>query len=166
MTLHRRFLAFALTIASTVSASAAPAAELKPAPAWEMNNLDGKITKLSDFRGKVVILNFWATWCPPCRKEIPGFIKLQNQYSASGLVVVGASVDSQGPEVVKTFVTQQGINYPIVMAHTKVVADYGGIKFIPTTFVIDRQGNIVQTYHGLHSAGTFESAIKPLLDAK
>ncbi|MBV8969177.1 MAG: TlpA family protein disulfide reductase [Verrucomicrobia bacterium] len=131
-----------------------------------MNNLDGKITKLSDFRGKVVILNFWATWCPPCREEIPGFIKLQNEYSASGLVVVGASVDSQGPEVVKSFVTQHGINYPIVMAHTKVVADYGGIKFIPTTFVIDRQGNIVQTYHGLHSTGTFESAIKPLLDAK
>jgi len=162
MNLHRSLV----TLATLVWLFSASAAELRPAPAWEMNNLDGKITKLSDFRGKVVILNFWATWCPPCREEIPGFIKLQNEYSASGLVVVGASVDSQGPEVVKSFVTQHGINYPIVMAHTKVVADYGGIKFIPTTFVIDRQGNIVQTYHGLHSIGTFESAIKPLLDAK
>jgi thiol-disulfide isomerase/thioredoxin len=108
MSLYRCFLAVSLTVVAICPFSTS-AAELSPAPAWQLNNLDGKITKLSDFRGKVVILNFWATWCPPCRMEIPGFIKLQNEYSASGLVVVGVSIDSQGPEVDRAFVTKHGI---------------------------------------------------------
>lgn len=134
-----------------------------PAPSWELTDLAGKTVRSADLKGKVVILNFWATWCGPCRAEIPDFIALQKQYGSQGLVIVGASVDQAGPEVVKKFVQQQGMNYPVAVADSKMQDAFGGIEAIPTTFVIDRQGNIVGRHVGLTPKEDFESEIEPLL---
>jgi thiol-disulfide isomerase/thioredoxin len=134
-----------------------------PAPDWQLNDLNGKTVKFSDFRGKVVILDFWATWCAPCRVEIPNFIELQTQYGDRGLRVVGVSLDEQGPDVVKKFAKRFGVTYPIVIGNQKVVEAYGGIDAIPTTFVIDRQGRIVSWHMGYDDKGAFEKEIQPLL---
>jgi len=136
----------------------------KAAPEWQLSDVDGKAVKLSDFKGKVVILDFWATWCPPCRREIPGFVSIQRKYADKGFTVIGVSVDEQGPSVVKPFMHQLGMNYPVVMGTPKVVLDYGGITAIPTTFVIDRQGDVVTAYEGFTDQATFESVIAPLLE--
>ena len=135
----------------------------RAAPDWQLKDLDGKSVKLSDFKGKVVILNFWATWCPPCRKEIPTFVSLQRQYADKGLVIVGVSLDEKGPGVVKPFVAKMGINYPVVMGDPKTAADYGGIAVVPTTFVIDRSGKVAAEHEGDADRATFEGEIKPLL---
>jgi peroxiredoxin len=142
---------------------AAETGKRQPAPAWELKDLDGKAVKLADFKGKVVILDFWATWCPPCRKEIPGFVNLQKKYGDKGLVVVGVSLDEGGTAAVKPFVQKMGMNYPVVMGDQKTVAAFGGIEAIPTTFVIDREGNVVTAHQGYADEATFESEIKPLL---
>jgi cytochrome c biogenesis protein CcmG/thiol:disulfide interchange protein DsbE len=124
---------------------------------------DGKTVKLSDFKGKVRIVDFWATWCPPCRGEIPHFVALQKKYKKKGLEVIGLSVDRDGPDVVNKFAKEQGINYTSLMADDKAMSDYGGIRGIPTTFVIDRDGNIVKKYVGGQDEAAFEKDIKDLL---
>jgi peroxiredoxin len=134
-----------------------------PAPAWQLNDLNGKPVQLSDFKGKVVILDFWATWCPPCRGEIPDFVALQNEYKDKGLVVVGVSVDQGGPGVVSAFAKAQGMNYPVVMGDDAVTAAYGDIQMIPTTFVIDRTGKVAAQHIGGTEKGVFEDEIKKLL---
>jgi cytochrome c biogenesis protein CcmG/thiol:disulfide interchange protein DsbE len=142
------------------------AAPLDPgamAPDWKLQNLDGKTVQLSDFKGKVVVLDFWATWCPPCRAEIPDFIALQNQYKDKGLVVIGVSLDQGGPGVVSSFAKTQGMNYSVVMGTDDVAAQYGDIQAIPTTFVIDRSGKVVAKHEGETDKGTFEDEIKKLL---
>ncbi len=95
------------------------------APVWELKDPNGKLVKSSDFDGKVVILDFWATWCPPCKAEIPGFIDLQKKYGEKGLVVVGVSVDEQGSSVVKQFMKEFAMNYPVVMGNLKMMQDFG-----------------------------------------
>ncbi len=135
----------------------------KAAPDWALKNVDGKTVKLSDYKGKVVILDFWATWCPPCRAEIPSFVELYKKYSQDGLVVVGVSVDEEGPSVVKPFIKRNKIEYPIVMADGKIEQAYGGVEAIPTTFIINREGKIVNKHVGLTSKEEFEKEIKPLL---
>jgi thiol-disulfide isomerase/thioredoxin len=145
------------------SASAADTPAASKAPAWELKDADGKPVKSSDFERKVVILDFWATWCPPCKAEIPGFVDLQKKYGDKGLVVIGVSLDEQGHEVVKPFVKQFEVNYPIVMGDAKIVQDFGGIAAIPTTFVIDRSGNILARHVGYVPKETFEMEIIPLL---
>jgi thiol-disulfide isomerase/thioredoxin len=131
------------------------------APVWELKDPNGKLVKSSDFDGKVVILDFWATWCPPCKAEIPGFIDLQKKYGEKGLVVVGVSVDEQGSSVVKQFMKEFAMNYPVVMGNLKMMQDFGGTG-VPTTFIIDRSGKIVSKHVGLASKETFEKEITPL----
>jgi len=124
---------------------------------------------LAAFRGKVVILDFWATWCGPCRMEIPGFVSLQNKYRDRGLEIVGASLDQvtgqRNPEVVAPFMKQLGINYTVfIVSDYQAVEGYGSLGSIPTTFIIDRQGNIVGPARvGYHPESYFENEIKPLL---
>lgn len=142
---------------------AALASGIKAAPDFSLPDLKGKKVKLSDFRGKVVILDFFATWCPPCRAEIPHFVALYKQHKDRGLVIIGVSLDQGGVRVVESFVKKYGINYTILMEDQKVVKNYGGIRGIPTTFVIDKQGGIYKKYVGYRDKSVFEKDIQELI---
>jgi thiol-disulfide isomerase/thioredoxin len=146
----------------------------QPAPAWQLPDLEGKMVKSSDFKNQVVLLNFWATWCPPCVAEIADLITLQEQYRNLGLVVVGISIDKAvnnklPVSLVGTFAQDHGINYPIVMtrpAGQAVERDYAGSKLIPTTVIVDRKNNIVRRTVGSHQLSDFEGYVLPwLLDS-
>ena len=135
----------------------------KPAPSFALRDLNRKQVSLSDFKGKVVILDFWATWCPPCVVEIPHFIALYEQYKDKGFAVVGISVDRKSVGAVKSFARKNRINYPILMADGQIQKAYGNIPAIPTTFVIDSAGIIKHMYIGYRDKSIFETAIKALL---
>jgi len=160
----------AASIAFTASALSAPPVDAMngsntaSAPNWELKDLDGKTVRSSDFKGKVVVLDFWATWCGPCRAEIPGFVALQKKYAPQGLVVVGASADEGGAATVKPFTQKLGVNYPVVLADEKVQQAIGGIEAIPTTFIIDSPGRVVKKHSGFANKDEFEQEIKPLLN--
>jgi len=130
---------------------------------FELADLSGKKVRLSDFKGKVVILDFWATWCGPCRAEIPEFVKLQSKYKDKGLAIVGLSLDSDGESVVAPFARKHDINYTMLLANDGTARLYGGVNAIPTTFILDRQGRIVKKFIGVMPRETFEQAIQPLL---
>lgn len=136
---------------------------LQAAPAWKLRSVNGDLVTSGDFQGKVLLLDFWATWCPPCRKEIPGFVALQKKYGARGLAVVGISLDEGDVRSVKAFINQFGINYPIVMGTQQVAAAFGGMEGVPTTFIMDRRGNIVFKHVGYAPSSVFEDTIKKLL---
>ncbi len=135
------------------------------APDFTLTTPEGSSLTLSSYKGLVIILDFWATWCPPCREEIPDFVQLYAQYKDQGLVIVGVSLDSDGSSAVQPFVNAQGINYPIVLGYGEkdLMDRYGGITGIPTTFVIDQKGDIVEKYVGYRSKDVFEGKIKTLL---
>jgi thiol-disulfide isomerase/thioredoxin len=130
-----------------------------PAPSWRLKDPDGNLVSSDQFKGKVVVLDFWATWCVPCRIEIPGYIDLQKKYGKDGLVIVGASVDQEGPAVVKKFMADFGINYPVVMADDDLVNAFGGVDAYPTTYIIDRDGIIRDRKIGVQSEEKFEKRI-------
>jgi peroxiredoxin len=137
---------------------------LKTAPDFALKSVDGKIVKLSDYKGKVVILDFWATWCGPCRKGIPDLIELKKEFGKMGVEIIGISVDKkEDMEVVKSFVKDQKMNYPVVYADSKVSSDYGGIDSIPTSVIIDKKGNIISQYVGLHPKATYVNDINKAL---
>lgn len=137
----------------------------KTAANFELPSSDGGKLKLSDYKGKVVILDFWATWCPPCRKGIPDLVELKKKYGPQGLEVIGVSVDMDNTKSeVVPFIKQYGINYPVVYSTDEVRMNYGGIASIPTSFVIDQNGNIIASYEGLTSMSNYENQIKKLLE--
>jgi len=133
------------------------------APDFKLQSTEGKSIKLSDFKGKVVIVDFWATWCPPCRKGIPDLIDLKKKYGSKGFEVIGVSVDSDTKDKVIPFIKENGMNYPVVYSESNVLELYGGIHNIPTSFVIDKKGKIVASYVGLTPKATYEDHIKKLL---
>ena len=133
------------------------------APDFSLINLKGETVSLSDFRGKVVILDFWATWCPPCKAEIPGFVELHSKYADQGLEIIGISLDQGDLSVVPTFTESYNVQYPILYYKDEVIMNYGGIRSIPTTFIIDKDGKIVERLVGYKPKEFFEEAIKPLL---
>lgn len=136
---------------------------LELAPDFSLLDLDGNTVTLSDFEGKVVILNFWATWCPPCKAEIPGFIELNNEYKNKGFEMIGISLDPDGAKAVGRFLEKYKINYTLILGNMKVSSVYGGIDAIPTSFIINRDGYIYKKYVGYRSKDVFEKDIKTLL---
>jgi len=110
------------------------------APDFTLKNLKGEDVRLSDLKGKIVFINFWATWCGPCRTEVPAFIELQEEFGSENLAILGISVDQGDLSVVEKFAKSYNINYEILYADAEVVGTYGGIRSIPTTFVVDREG--------------------------
>ena len=151
-------------IAGSDAAQPAKKAAKKPA-ATSVSRLDkaGVDKYLESLKGKVVIVDFWATWCPPCRQEIPGFIELQKQYGDKGLVVVGLSLDDE-IEAVKEFCKTQKINYPVFVVGQDTTAAWGNIEAIPTTFILDKTGRKTgEPRVGYHPKEAFEKAITPLL---
>ncbi|MFA6961392.1 MAG: TlpA disulfide reductase family protein [Opitutaceae bacterium] len=136
---------------------------LGKAPDWKLKDVDGHEVKASDFKGKVVVIDFWATWCPPCRKEIPDYITWQKKYADRGLVILGFSVDELTPAEVKAFGVKMKMNYPILMADGDDAGAFGGVQALPTAFVIDREGNIRYTKVGLTDSEAYEKLIASLL---
>jgi thiol-disulfide isomerase/thioredoxin len=134
-----------------------------PAPEFELSDLDGKPVKLSDFRGHAVLLNFWATWCSPCKVEMPWFVELQKQYGPQGLSVVGVAMDDASKDDIAKFTKDMGVNYPILLGKEAVGEAYGGVQFLPTTFYIDRNGRVVERVFGLTGKGEIEDNIKKAL---
>jgi cytochrome c biogenesis protein CcmG/thiol:disulfide interchange protein DsbE len=133
------------------------------APDFSLKSVDGKTIKLSDYEGKIVIIDFWATWCPPCRKGIPDLILIQKKYK-DDVVIIGISLDGDKTKKdVPGFVKDQGINYPIVYGDNNVVTAYGGIESIPTAFVIDKKGNVVDKHVGLVDKQVYADKIKELM---
>ena len=132
------------------------------APDFELAGLDGKAISLARVRGKVVLLNFWATWCGPCRAEIPDLIELQEKYQGQ-LQIIGLTVDDDDAGVIKQVVARTGINYPVAMASAEVRIKYGGIGALPTSFVLDTQGRVVQKHEGLRDPALYETEIRALL---
>jgi thiol-disulfide isomerase/thioredoxin len=152
---------------SAPGSSASPAVirfvkDPESAPAFRAQDLSGRTISTDDFKGKVVLLNFWATWCPPCREEIPELISLQTQYK-DRLQIIGVSEDDDPPEKVAQFVQKAGMNYPVVMASEQITDAYGGVPALPTSFVIDPQGRVVQRHTGEYPIDTYIQEVRALL---
>ncbi len=140
-----------------------PESQRRKAPEFTLRDADGKLVRLSDYRGKVVLLNFWATWCGPCKLEIPWFIEFERQHKHRGFAVLGISMDDDGWEVVRPFIRRLGVNYRILMGDDTVAQLYGGVDALPTTFLIDREGRIASVHVGLVSRRSYERDLEELL---
>jgi len=140
-----------------------PDKERRDAPEFALKDADGKIVHLSDYRGKVVLLDFWATWCGPCKIEIPWFMEMQRKNKDGGFEVLGVAMDDEGWEVVKPFLSNLSVNYRVIMGNDATASLYGGVDALPTTFLIDRAGKIAAVHIGLTSKKDFEDGIEQLL---
>ena len=158
-------LVFALIplLAALGSPGPAMAQTGQPAPPFSVRDLDGRTVRLQDLRGKPVVLDFWATWCAPCRASMPDLDALQERYADQGLVVLGLSLDEDGTAPVKRFVERLGIRFRIALANEKMLAQYGPIRSAPTTLFINRRGVVVRRVVGYVDKETMESFIRELL---
>ena len=148
------------------SRTATAATKGHDAPDFVLTDLEGHNVKLSDLRGKAVVLNFWATWCPPCKEEIPWFVELQKRYGSQGLQVVGVSMDDGDLKDVKKFAAENSINYPVLLGKEKVAEQYGGIDYLPTTFYIDRNGVVMDRVFGQPGRNEIEQNVKRAIASK
>lgn len=138
----------------------------KAAPQFSLTDSNGHTVHLADYKGKVVLLDFWATWCSPCKVEIPWFMEFEQQYRDRGFAVLGVSMDDDGWSAVKPYIAQMKINYRIALGNDQVGNLYGGVDALPSTFLIDRQGKIASAYQGLERGKeAFRNDILRLLDA-
>ena len=135
----------------------------KAAPDFSLPTTAGETMKLSDFQGKAVLLNFWATWCEPCKVEMPWFVDLQKKYGPQGLQVIGVAMDDASPKDIAAFAQKMGVNYPILIGKEEVGAQYGGIEYLPSTFYISRDGKVLEHAFGLVSRSEIEAIIEKAL---
>jgi peroxiredoxin len=133
---------------------------------FELQDLSGKPVKLSDYRGKIVLVNFWASWCGPCEFEIPMFLKMRREYQKRGFEIIGISMDEGSLEQLGEFIKQLKINYPVVMGASANLDVFGAIKGLPTSFLIDREGRIHSRHQGLLGLNEIENELPKLLAAK
>ena len=154
---------FAASTHDVRGASVKPDKERNQAPDFTLKDMDGKTVRLADYKGKVVLLDFWATWCGPCKIEIPWFIELQRKNKDRGFEVLGVAMDDEGWEAVKPFAARMAINYRLVLGNDPTAQSYGGIDALPTTFLIDRSGKIAKAHVGLGSKKDFENGVEQLL---
>ncbi len=148
------------------ASSVKPAEKRKPAPDFQLKDANGQTFRLSDYKGKVVLLNFWATWCGPCKIEIPWFVEFERTYKDRGFAVLGIAMDDDGWAVVKPYVERRQMNYRVAMVTPEVEQLYGGgegIESLPTTFIIDRQGRVADVHVGLLGKSDYKDEIESLL---
>lgn len=165
--MRRLVVALAVLVVSIISAPRTDATQEpsligKPAPAFALKDIAGKPLRLADYRGKVLLIDFWATWCVPCRVEIPHFIELQKKYASRGFSVIGISMDDDAKPVVP-FVKKYGMNYPVAVGDAALAERFGGVLGLPVAFIVGRDGVIRERYDGIVTPETFERAVVSLL---
>ena len=160
-------LAMALLITNPGTSAASSALkgpkDRKAAPEFTLKDSQGVVVKLSDYTGKVVLLNFWATWCGPCKVEIPWFIEFESKFKSSGFAVLGVSMDDDGWKSVRPYLGRMHMSYRVMIGDDALVARYGGIESLPETLLIDREGRVAAKHIGLTSKGNYEQEIAELL---
>ena len=155
-----RYIVLAVVLVTTPIISAGQSGK---APALELKDLRGRNLRLSDYKGKVVLLNFWATWCPPCRAEMPDLIRMQREYRGRGLQVIGVTYPPQEIREVRRFIRKLGVNYPIALGTKETKTLFDETETLPLTVVIDRRGEVRELIQGILLPKEFEQKIKPLL---
>lgn len=154
-----------LLILLTVLLGADNVEAAKKMPSFSKKNVtDGSIVSSDAYKGKVLVVNFWATWCPPCRKEIPYLIKLQEKYREKGFSVIGISMDEGGRKLVNKFITKLKVNYPVIIGNAKIARGFGGVIGIPVSFVVDREGNLVKRLDGYISEKVLDRELSKLFE--
>lgn len=150
-------------LAPQLAAALAVGGGEEPAPSFALRTLAGDTVSLEALRGQVVLVNFWATWCPPCRVEMPGFERVYREKKDDGFIIVGVSTDRAGAGVVREFLEARGITFPVAMAAGGVARDFGGVHALPTSFLIDRQGRVRHEVRGLFAEPALRRAVERLL---
>ncbi len=156
----KTLVALFATLLLLITSACQGKADDEHAPGFTLLNLKGDAVELSDYKDKVVLINFFATYCPPCRMEMPDFVRLQKEYGPKGFQVVAISVDNNPEMVLPLFIQRLGINFPVLLGTSKVLKDYGNIYALPVTFILDREHRIKKRFMGMVS----EEDLKPVLD--
>jgi thiol-disulfide isomerase/thioredoxin len=156
------FLAAVLLVFSPLAGNAAASTKM---PAFVLANVvDGKDVDSGDFQGKALLVTFFATWCPPCLREIPALVELQQEFAAKGFSVIGLSLDQGGGTEVAKLVERQAINYPVLMANAETAENFGGVFNIPVSFLVNKSGNVVKRYPGLVPHSTLAKDVRSVLE--
>ncbi len=161
MNVRLSFAAAVMAFALVASGCASDAAQM---PRFSLPSaVDGKVLDSNSLQGKTLLVNFFATWCPPCRQEVPSLVALQEKYGAHGFSVVGISTDEGGSRMVVSFIQSMEINYPVVMSDARAPRDFGNVMGIPTSFLVDRSGKIRKRYDGYVDHDTLERDLNAIL---
>lgn len=163
--IKKNFLPTIAVVLSLILLGAVASQAATQMPTFALESVrDGKVIQSNSFSGKVLLLTFFATWCPPCAQEVPVLKKLHGELADSGFSVVGLSVDEQGAKVVAKFVEKRAINYPVLMAEVETTMDFGGVFGIPVAFLVNKSGNVVKKYTGYVEHSILERDIRTLLN--